>query len=261
MVVTRNQAQMTDESLPGTSSTVPMADEVPLQGLVLGDEEVDPNNLPEQQDATPRRPPARRQQRARSPPEVEDVLTQIAKTLHQVQQNLQQEAAPPPPDNAQAYPADPNFNWLLLRTPPETKFTVPALGAVQRIAADLLARLSTMAARDQHDSRFVLAVCSDWTNLDPVMQNTVFQRLNLYAIVANYGWPTAIQASSTASAAPPNLLLPPGMMPVQHNQQQPRRDNQPRQQQQGRRYNNQRQQQPAPAPAPAPARQGRRHAN
>lgn len=258
MVLTRTQAQTTDDPTPGTSSTVRMDDEVPLQGLVLGDSQDDLDQ--DQQDATPRR--QQRRPRARSPPAVEDVLTQIANTLTQVQRNLQQPPPEPVPANPE-YPADPAFNWMLLRTAPETRFPVPALGAVQRIASDLLARLPTMAARDQHDARFVLAVCSDWPQLDPAMQDTVFQRLNLYAIVANYGWPTAINASTAASAAPPNLLLPPGVLPVQRQQQQ-RRD-QPRQQQQGRRYQQQQQrppaQAPAPAPAPAPARQGRRRAN
>lgn len=62
---------------------------------------------------------------------------------------------------------------------------------MQRIAADLQARLPTMAARDQHDARFLLAVVSDWPYLDDEIRNITFQRLNLYTIVAAYGWPTA----------------------------------------------------------------------
>lgn len=61
---------------------------------------------------------------------------------------------------------DPNFNWVLLKLPTETKFTLPGTGVVQRIAVDLIARLPTMAARDQHDARFVLAIVSNWTGLD-----------------------------------------------------------------------------------------------
>lgn len=231
--ITRTQAQHADEtSAPSTSSTAPLSqDIVPLEGLLHDDE--DPDNLGEPQDATPRRQPARR--KPRDQPEVEDVLTHLTNTLVDVQRNLRQaqEAAPAP---AQDHAPDPHFNWNLLRTPAETRFPVPGLESVQGIAADLLARLLTMAARDQHDARFVLAVMSDWPDLDQQMKEVVFQRLNLYAIVANYGWPTAIQASSVVSAAPPKLLLPPGMLPVQRTQQ-PRRDNnqqrQPRQQQQG----------------------------
>lgn len=64
---------------------------------------------------------------------------------------------------------DPNFNWNLLRLATETKFIVPCTGVVQQIAADLLAGLPTMAARDQHDARFVLAVVLDWQDLDEEM--------------------------------------------------------------------------------------------
>lgn len=88
-------------------------------------------------------------------------------------------------------PEDPNFNWTLQKLPAETKFPVPCTGVVQRIAADLLARLPTMAARDQHDARFELAVMSDWPDLDDEIRIITFQRLNLYTIVAAYGWPTA----------------------------------------------------------------------
>lgn len=43
--------------------------------------------------------------------------------------------------------------------------------------------------------------------------------LNLYTIVATYGWPTAIASSSAVQAVPSNYLLPPGVQPVQQNQQ------------------------------------------
>lgn len=258
--ITRTQAQAAeDHSMPGTSSTVPLSqDVVPLDQLPLDEDE--PDNFDEPHDATPRRP-ARRQAREREQPEVEDVLTQLTNTLVDVQRNLRQAAAVAPAP-AEEHAPDPNFNWNFLRTPAETWFPVPGLGSVQRIAADLLARLPTMAARDQHDARFVLAVVSDWPDLDNQMKELVFQQLNLYAIVANYGWPTAIQASTVVSAAPPNLLLPPGMLPVQRTQQPRREQQQPRQQQQQQGCRNrQQQQQPPPAPAPAPARQGRRRAN
>lgn len=75
-------------------------------------------------------------------------------------------------------PADQNFNWNLLKLPAKTKFPVPCTGIVQRITADLLARLPYLAARDQHDARFVLAVVSNWEYLDDEMRNITFQRLN-----------------------------------------------------------------------------------
>lgn len=182
-------------------------------------------------------------------------MTQLTNVLIDVQRNQQRVAAAQPP-GAPEYPADPNFNWTLLRTLAETRFPMPGLGSVQHIAADLLSWLPTMAASDQHDASFVLAMASDWPDLDDDMRNLVFQRLNLYAIVANYGWPTAIQASAAVSAAPSLLLLPPGVQPV-------RRDNRgqdQRAQPQGCQRGGQRVQRqrdapnPAPVPAPAPAR-------
>lgn len=47
---------------------------------------------------------------------------------------------------------DLNFNWVLLKLPPETKFAFPGTGVVQRIAANLIARHPTIASRDQHDA-------------------------------------------------------------------------------------------------------------
>lgn len=78
---------------------------------------------------------------------------------------------------------------------------MPDTGVVQRIAVHLIARLPTMAARDQHDARFVSAG-SDWPDLDDDMRNIVYQRLNLYTIVATYGWPTKITSSSAVQAVP-----------------------------------------------------------
>lgn len=127
---------------------------------------------------------------------------------------------------------------------------------VQRIDGDLLARLPTMAARDQHDARFVLAVVSDWPDLDDEMRTITFQRLNLYTIVAAYGWPTAIASSFAMQAVPVNCLLPPGVQPVQQQQNQRQNNNQ-----RGGRRGNQRQAAPAPSPAPAPARRGGRRRN
>lgn len=91
----------------------------------------------------------------------------------------------------------------------EINFSVPCPGPVQRIAADLPIRLPTMTARDQYDARFALTMAADWPDLDDEGRHLFFQRLNLYAIVASNGWPTAIASSTAVSAAPANLLLPP----------------------------------------------------
>lgn len=84
----------------------------------------------------------------------------------------------------------------------------------------------------------MLAVVSEWDE----MRNIAFQRLNIYTIVATYGWPTALQAT------PFNYLLPPGVTPVQIQQA-----NNNNQQRGGRRGYQQQQQQQAAAPAAAPA--------
>lgn len=71
-----------------------------------------------------------------------------------------------------------------------------------------------MAASDQHDCRFALIKAADWPDSDEEGRHAVFQRLDLYAIVAcweSYGRPTAI----ASSAAPAMLLLPPGAALVQ----------------------------------------------
>lgn len=57
--------------------------------------------------------------------------------------------------NAAEPPEDPDFDWT-----PETSFQVPGNGQVQRMAASLLARVPTLAGRDQHEARFVLQVVS-----------------------------------------------------------------------------------------------------
>lgn len=136
-------------------------------------------------------------------------------------------------------PEDPNFNCGLLCLPAEIRIPVPGTGIVQRISADLLARLPSMAARNQHDTRFVLCMVADWPDLDEDTRDIVGQRLNIYTIVATYGWPTAVQATPT------NYLLLPGVHPVQiqRNEQGPQRNQQ-------QRCNWHRQRAPAPAPAP-----------
>lgn len=197
------------------------------------------------------------------PPDVEDALTQIVQTLQNLQQQQQnfsqQHQAPqaPLPD----VPEDPAFDWDRLRLPSTTSFPVPCTGRVQRMAAELHARLPTLAGRDQREATFVLNMTADWPGLDTDGRNVVYQRLYLYALVAAYGWPTAIAA--TTAVGGDAVPLPPGITPIiqgarrgrqqqpQQRQQQPARQpeqppappqQQPRQQQQrgrGRHHHNQ----------------------
>lgn len=63
------------------------------------------------------------------------------------------------------------------------------------MAGELLARLPTLARRDQKEATFVLNMTADWPTLDEEGKTVIYQRLYLYAsFVAPYGWPTAIAA-------------------------------------------------------------------
>lgn len=97
------------------------------------------------------------------PPDVEDALTQIVQTLQNLQRQLQdlaqQQHAPQAPQ--QDVPEDPAFYWNRLRLPSTTSFPVPSTGRVQRIAGELLARLPTLAGRDQKEATFVLYMTAD----------------------------------------------------------------------------------------------------
>lgn len=194
--VTREAAKkMDDSSSANTSGTQASAQDLDDHDIapLHGDPEDDLRQ--EQQDVTPRRNPSRaQQQRQPERPEIENVLTQLTQEIL----TMRREVAANQTQQAQLadVPEDPNFDCVLLKLPAETKFPVPGTGIAQRIAADLLARLPTLAARDQHDARFVLAVISDWDDLDDEMRNIAFQSLNIYTIVATYGWPTAIASSS-----------------------------------------------------------------
>lgn len=193
---------------PASSQDTTENDVLPLDEGLMGDD----INL-EPQNATPRRNQRANQQQqpARCQverPNLKDVLTQLTQEILTTRGGIANQ-----PNQAPAVdvPEDPNFNWTLQKLPAETKFPAPCTGVVQRIAAVLLARLPTMAARDQHDARFVLGVVSDWPDLDDEIQNITFQRLNLYTIVAAKGIPS----SFAVQAFPANYLLPPGVQPVQ----------------------------------------------
>lgn len=111
-------------------------------------------------------------------------------------------------------PEDLDFDWSRLVLPPETSFQVPGNGQVQRMAASLLARVPTLAGRDQHEARSVLQVISLWAELHEEERFWAFQRLNFYCIVAALGWPQATAACASTSAStdfvlPPGVVLPP----------------------------------------------------
>lgn len=80
------------------------------------------------------------------------------------------------------------LNWNLLQLPAETNFQDPGTWSVQRIAWDLLTRLLTMTASDQHEAHFALVKAADRLELDEEGRHAVFQRLNLYAVVACWGF-------------------------------------------------------------------------
>lgn len=199
----------------------------------------------EPQDA--RSPRARRPAAPRRPalPDLEDALTRLTQTVERL---VTDRPAPAAADVAE----DPAFNWDALRSPLDTTFLLPSTGVVQRVAAGLFAKPQSggITGRDQHEARFVLDILADWPDLEDDLRTKIFQRLNLYAIIAVHGWPTAI-AASAASTSNLVCVLPPGVTPVQQQrQQQPQR-----QARGGRRQANQR---AAPAPAPAPAPRGQR---
>lgn len=234
-------ATLEDFPLAGPSSGPPRPP--PVHATPPSDDDgVQPSTDNEEQvDASPRRPAPRRP----AAPDLEDALTRLTQTVERMAAIQQR-----PPEPGVDVNEDPDFNWASLRSPLETTFPLPSTGVVQRIAAGLFAKLQAglLSGRDHHEARFVLDILSDWEDMDVELRTRVFQRLNVYAIVATHGWATAI-AATTASTNSLQCVLPPGVQPViqQARQQQPRQ-----QQQRGGRRGN-RIAQPAPlAPAPAP---------
>lgn len=119
---------------------------------------------------------------------------------------------PPPAQPAANVEEDPAFNWNALRSPLEATFPLPATGVVQRIAAGLFAKVQSgvLTGRDQREARFVLDILADWPDMDNELRTRVFQRVNVYVIVATHGWPTAIVATAT-SHNDLQCVLPPGI--------------------------------------------------
>lgn len=235
----QTRSQMSQDGQQAQETTPPVPDIAPLEINAM-------QSSDESQEPTEAASPPRRGGRPR-PPDVEDALTQIVQTLQNLQrqqQNMAQQQAPQAPH--QDVPEDPNFDWNRLRLPSTTSFPVPCTGRVQRMAGELLARLPTMAGRDQKEATFVL---KDWPTLDEEGKAVIYQRLYLYALVAAYGWPTAIAATNTVGGDA--VPLPPGITPIV---QGPRRGRQQVQQAQ-------RQQQPlrqADDPQPPPQQRPQR---
>lgn len=155
------------------------------------------------------------------------MVTQQTEILAGILAELKARQALPaaPAVNQAKPPADPNFNWSRLVLPPETNFQVPGEGQVQRMASSLFARVPTMTGRDQHEARFVLQVISLWPELHDDERVWVFQRLNVYCIVAALGWPAATAACASTTATtdfvlPPGVVLPPAQEPQRRNRRE-----------------------------------------
>lgn len=177
----------------------------------------------------PRSPARPRQPRARDTPDIAEVLTQQTAVLARMMEQLQarQEPARPQLQDPANPPEDPNFQWERLVLPSKTSFTAPSNGMVQKMATSLFARVPLLSERDQHEARFVLQVTSLWPDLSADERHWVFQRLNVYCIVAALGWPAAT-AACASSATTNEFVLPPGWCfrnknvgPGRQNQQQP----------------------------------------
>lgn len=68
---------------------------------------------------------------------------------------------------------------------------------MQEITAGLLARIPFMQKVTY--MMFVLRVVSMWPDLTDADRTVIFQRLKVYGIVANVGWPTAIDGCTANS--------------------------------------------------------------
>lgn len=106
------------------------------------------------------RAPRQQPQQERDPPDLQNVLTQHTEVLAGMLAELRARQGPAAVVNAAEPPEDPDFDWSRLVLPPETSFQVPGNGQVQRMASSLLARIPTLAGRDQYEAKFVLRVVS-----------------------------------------------------------------------------------------------------
>lgn len=188
MVKTRTTTASTSNmgTLPSDLDTEMAA--LHTQTMPLAAQDLDPQNLPGLDEAVnPHGHPP--------PPDLQDVLTQQTAILRELGREVldnRQQAAQQPAD-PDFVRADPNFNWNLMALPAETNFPLPCESKVQEIAAGLLARIPFMQGRDLYDAKFMLRFLSMWPDLTDADRKDIFQRLNVYAIVANVGWPTPLQ--------------------------------------------------------------------
>lgn len=98
------------------------------------------------------------------------------------------------------------------------------------MAGELLARLPTLAGRDEKEATFVLNMTADWPTLDEEGKSDIYQRLYLYALVAACGWPTAIAATNAVGGDA--VSLPPGITPIVQGARRGRQQTQQQRQQQ-----------------------------
>lgn len=228
---------MASQSSTATTSNEPASEDHPASELeFIAPLHVTPphlvDNLVEQM---PRNPPG---QPRGNPPDLQDVMTQQTAILENMMRALQR-AQPAAPQDPAEPPADPHFVWE--RLPSETNFRVPGEGMVQRMATSPFSKLPTLSGRDQHEARFILQVTSLWPDLSDDDRKWLFQRLNVYCIVAALGWPAATTACASSTVAT-DFVLPPGLVLPQ---QEP-----------GRRNRRQERNPPAPAAQAAPREQG-----
>lgn len=139
-----------DESQPGTSNIQHLT---PPEQLIMPEGFID-------QAVNPRQP--RQPHQERDPPDLQDLVTQQTEILAGTMADLRARQPAAQSANPAEPPEDPAFDWTRLALPSESNFQIPGTGLVQRMASSLLARVPTLAGRDQHEARFVLQVISLW---------------------------------------------------------------------------------------------------
>lgn len=158
--------------------------------------------------------------RVQGPLDLQDVLTQQTEVLAGMMQELRQNRqAPCQAQDAAEPPADPLFQWDRLALHSETAVRLPGDGMVLRMATSLFAKVPLLTGRDQYEAHFVLQMVILWLDLSDDDEQWVFQRLNVYCIVAALGW-TAATAACKSSMAVTDFVLPLCMAMPQPNQPQ-----------------------------------------
>lgn len=93
--------------------------------------------------------------------------------LQRQQRELAENNNPPQVPQADVL-EDPAYDWHRLRLPMTTSFPVPCTGRVQCIAFEVLARLPTLASRDQKEATFALNMIADRPILDDEGKSIVY---------------------------------------------------------------------------------------